>query len=99
MSNLTKAQKAEMLKKAEHYNFKTEIEIRNKGDSDDIYYYNKEKTLVGHGFIPKKGERKGHICIVRCPACERENYSMNVSSGYCTWCPFNANQVLGNGID
>jgi hypothetical protein len=91
MSELTDEQKAEMYKKADKANFTTEIQIRNVGDSDDIYYFNKAKKHVGSGFIPKEGERKGHICVTRCPGCERENYAMNVLSGYCTWCPFNAN--------
>ncbi len=34
----------------------------------------------------------GHICIIRCPFCDRENYSMNVPTGLCTWCGFNANK-------
>ncbi len=33
----------------------------------------------------------GRICLVRCPKCKRENYAMNVMSGICTWCGFDAN--------
>lgn len=28
----------------------------------------------------------GKLYLVRCPSCERENYSMAVSSGSCCWC-------------
>jgi ribosomal protein L37E len=31
------------------------------------------------------------IYLVRCPECKMENYAMNVSSGMCTWCGYNAN--------
>ena len=34
----------------------------------------------------------GTIGLIRCPLCGKENYAMNVSSGICTWCPFNANE-------
>jgi hypothetical protein len=94
MSEYTPEQVTVMLANADHSNFTTEIQER-KGDSHDIYYFNKTKKHVGSGFIPKEGERKGRICITRCPACERENYAMNVLSGYCTWCPFNANGENG----
>lgn len=41
------------------------------------------------GFGYKTG--KGTYGLIRCPECRKENYAMNVSSGLCTWCPFNAN--------
>ncbi len=89
MSDYTPEQIEEMKKAALHSNFTTEIHKRN-GDSNDIYWF-KDKKHVGSGFICKEGERKGHICVLRCPACQRENYGMNVLSGFCTWCPFDAN--------
>jgi predicted Zn-ribbon and HTH transcriptional regulator len=31
------------------------------------------------------------LALQRCPSCKKENYALNVMSGQCTWCPFNAN--------
>lgn len=32
---------------------------------------------------------EGSLGLVRCMACKRENYSLNVLSGICTWCGWN----------
>ena len=37
--------------------------------------------------VSKEGEIR---LVIRCPKCGRENYSANVYSGQCTWCPYNA---------
>lgn len=29
--------------------------------------------------------------LIICPKCKRENYAINVASGICTWCLYNAN--------
>jgi hypothetical protein len=42
----------------------------------------------GHGF--EISENK--IALIRCPECKRENYALNVLSGLCTWCDFDANK-------
>lgn len=42
------------------------------------------------GFLGKQNS----LYLVRCPACKRENYAMNVSLGVCTWCPFDGNDYL-----
>lgn len=42
----------------------------------------------GYGF--KKID--GTYALIRCPACGKENYALNVLSGKCTWCPFDANK-------
>lgn len=34
----------------------------------------------------------GHLNMYRCPKCKRENYILNVTSGICTWCGYNANK-------
>lgn len=34
----------------------------------------------------------GKTYLQRCPKCDKENYAMNVSSGICTWCGFDANK-------
>lgn len=44
----------------------------------------------GNGFLTKEGK----IAMVRCFECGRENYAMNVLSGRCTWCGYNANKAL-----
>ena len=38
----------------------------------------------------------GRIALCRCPKCGRENYCMNVLSGICTWCGFDANSYYNN---
>ncbi len=40
----------------------------------------------GFGFVSQDGDKT--IALVRCPICEKENYMMNVLSGWCTWCGF-----------
>ena len=42
---------------------------------------------------PNFCDEEGNAYLVRCPSCERENYSMNVASGYCTWCHYNLNKT------
>lgn len=50
-----------------------------------------EKEGISHGYgYQNKDTHK--IGMLRCPMCDLENYAMNVSSGLCTWCPFNANK-------
>lgn len=34
---------------------------------------------------------EGKTYLVRCPECEKENYALNVASGVCTWCGYDAN--------
>lgn len=41
----------------------------------------------GQGFWKGDGTR----AMFRCVECGRENYHMNVLSGQCTWCPYDAN--------
>ena len=43
------------------------------------------------------------IAMIRGPSCGRENYCMNVLSGICTWCGYDANKNFiannyGDGI-
>jgi hypothetical protein len=38
---------------------------------------------------------KDKIYLLKCPACHKENCAINVSSGICTWCPFDANYKKG----
>ena len=43
----------------------------------------------GTGYL---SDADGRVCMVRCFECGRENYVMAVSSGYCAWCGYNANE-------
>lgn len=46
----------------------------------------------GNGFIGSNGK----IYLQRCPKCGLENYALNVPSGICTWCGYNANNAKIN---
>lgn len=47
------------------------------------------KVGKGYGY---KTEEDGHICMIRCFECGKENYGMTVSSGLCEWCRHDANK-------
>lgn len=34
----------------------------------------------------------GTILLIVCPHCKHENYAINVASGICTWCGYNAHE-------
>lgn len=34
----------------------------------------------------------GKILLIVCPKCKHENYALNVISGICTWCGYNAHE-------
>ena len=40
-----------------------------------------------YGFISND-----RLYLTRCPKCELENYAMNVSSGFCSWCGYDGNK-------
>lgn len=44
-------------------------------------------SFKGVDYYPHSNE----LHLVRCPKCNRENYMLNVRSGVCTWCGYNAN--------
>ncbi len=31
-----------------------------------------------------------HLLLIRCPECGKENYALNVITGICTWCGYDA---------
>ena len=66
-------------------------ESRDTSSGDDYYFFDKKGNHIGTGFIPNKGRREGKICLTRCPICRKQNYAMNVISGICKWCNFDAN--------
>lgn len=43
----------------------------------------------GHGFMTDEKT----VALIKCPKCGLENYAMNVLSGKCSWCPFDANKI------
>lgn len=65
------------------------IERGEAFDSDDVHWKNEQGEEVGFGFRAKDD---GLTCIVRCPNCNKENYSGAVISGKCCWCGFDANK-------
>lgn len=34
------------------------------------------------------------IMMLRCPKCGRENYVFNVMTGICTWCGYDARELI-----
>lgn len=50
----------------------------------------KEDIKQGNGFGYK--DRTGHICMIRCFECGRENYAIAVAAGQCAWCGHNPNK-------
>mgnify|MGYP006296100235 CR=1 FL=1 len=65
----------------------------------EIREYRKLIRLIKSKFMTKQPQKpKGYVfteegktCLVRCPECEKENYALNVPSGMCTWCGYDAN--------
>ena len=37
------------------------------------------------------------LLLIRCPKCNKENYAPNVVSGVCTWCGYDAHELLKEG--
>jgi len=64
-------------------------------------YSNNERTgnesmNPKYGFI---GKELGKVYLTRCPKCGLENYAMNVATGYCAWCGYDANKDEGKLLD
>jgi ribosomal protein L37E len=34
------------------------------------------------------------VLLVKCPKCGKENWAPNVARGICSWCGYNANELL-----
>ena len=49
-------------------------------------------TVLADGveYYPKTNE----LLLLRCPKCGKENYVMNVLSGICTWCGYDAHELM-----
>ncbi len=41
---------------------------------------------------PNFCDEEGECYLVRCPECEKENYSPAVASGMCSWCGYDLNK-------
>jgi ribosomal protein L37E len=41
---------------------------------------------------PNFCDEDGNAYLVRCPLCGRENYSISVATGFCSWCRFDLNE-------
>lgn len=52
--------------------------------------YKQFVNKYGEGYVIED-EENGTLGLERCPECKKENYALNVFSGICTWCGFNAN--------
>lgn len=61
---------------------------KSQTDSRDVTFDVDGKER-GFGYI---GYDNG-VALIKCPLCGKENYAFNVSSGICTWCPFETSQV------
>lgn len=48
----------------------------------------------GFGYVGRLplGRLSYRVGLVHCPECDRENYSMCVGTGICSYCPFNLNK-------
>ena len=44
----------------------------------DVEYYPETKDLL----------------LLRCPKCGKENYALNVTKGICTWCGYDAHELI-----
>lgn len=58
--------------------------------SYDLRFFKNGQEIFGYGYIQKW---TGLVGLIKCPKCMRENYSMAVNSGQCSWCGFNANKI------
>lgn len=61
--------------------------FENKKNPDEVDI--RWKGTRGYAFLDKE---TGEIGLIRCPKCGMENHAMNVMSGICTWCGFDANK-------
>ena len=39
-------------------------------------------------------EDENVLLLLRCPKCGKENYALNVAKGICTWCGYDAHELL-----
>jgi len=39
-------------------------------------------------------EDTNDLLLLRCPKCGKENYALNVLTGRCTWCGYDAHELL-----
>ena len=54
--------------------------------------------IMSKPIIPARGveyypETKD-LLLLRCPKCGKENYALNVIKGICTWCGYDAHELI-----
>ena len=57
-------------------------------DHDKVIWYNEQGVKAGVWY---KWKENNTLCVLSCPKCKKENYSMAVSNWTCAWCEFNPN--------
>lgn len=64
---------------------------------------NTEEIRTGVGYTnltltstPNFCDERGTIFMGKCPKCKKENYSLNVASGICSWCRFDLNKFINS---
>ena len=84
----------DMIAKAQHITDTFPIILYQAGGSTRIKvkWKNSLHEDLGTGFALEDKT----LALTMCPCCHRENYALNVLSGRCTWCPFDANKLPGD---
>jgi len=49
-----------------------------------------EYPAFGVEYYPETKE----LLLLRCPKCGKENYALNVMKGICTWCGYDAHELI-----
>lgn len=58
-------------------------------------YERRELVTRGVEYYPDSGT----LLLICCPECGRENWALQVASGTCAWCGFDAKTLLNNKDD
>lgn len=51
------------------------------------------KTIILADGVEYYPETK-YLLLLRCPRCGKENYVLNVTKGICTWCGYDAHELI-----
>ena len=51
------------------------------------------KQIIPAGGVEYYPETKD-LLLLRCPKCGKENYALNVIKGICTWCGYDAHELI-----
>jgi hypothetical protein len=98
MNEITKQQLIDNANKANQYTIElTPVNFRNGEIPTQfaVRWHDKRGNAYGKGYLRKQlNPRLINIGLERCPACNKDNYAHNISHGFCTWCPFDANKSV-----